>query len=302
MPNQEPMEQPPKDIEQKLRIMLKNGPDLIEYVQNHIKKYNLPYTVEPNPLMEGGYELKDTLSAGELHLKKFVTVHEETLKMKDNARKMAKTDHDVLITGETGTGKEIIAKSMIGERQGFIKSVNCAGLPEELIESELFGHVKGAFTGAGHDKQGLMTAAENGILFMDEVGELPLQVQAKLLRALQEKKIRKVGANVEEDISCKFVCATHRNLKEMVENGLFRKDLYARISTLELDILPLRDRLCDLVPITESLPESKKFLETHTADLKVGNLDISLNVRSLQQHVIRFNVLGIVKRITDKEQ
>jgi transcriptional regulator with PAS, ATPase and Fis domain len=225
-----------------------------------------------------------------LHLKEFITIEDETLRMKEDARKIAKSEHEVLITGETGTGKELIAKSMIGERIGAIKAVNCAGFPSELIESELFGHIRGSFTGANTEKEGLLSAAKDGIMFLDEVGELPMHVQAKLLRALQDKSIRKVGSNVEEKITCKFVCATHRNLKKMVESKEFRQDLYARISTLELHIKPLRDRKCDIVPITESLKGGKDFLLKHQDELPL--LDLSLNVRSLQQHVIRFAVLG----------
>lgn len=278
--------------EDRLKLMLANGPDLVDVVQGLIDKFKLPYTIE---FGVGNLPfLRDTLSAGDLWLKKFVTVHPDTVQMKEYARLMAKSPYDVLITGETGTGKELIANSMIADRKGPTRSVNCAGFPESLIESELFGHEKGSFTGADTRKVGLMQSATDGILFLDEIGELPMSVQAKLLRALQEKKVRKVGSNVEEVINCKFVCATHRNLKDMVKQGLFRMDLYARISTLELDILPLRERMVDVIPIAESIKDSKKFLEVHSANLMNGLLDLSLNVRSIQQHIIRFNVLGRV--------
>lgn len=292
--NQPPKPSPQIPTEAQLKLMLSNGPELIDLVNKNIETFKLPYTVEINP--ETGFGiLKDTLPPGELYLKTFITEEQDTLQMKEDARKMYVTNYEVLITGETGTGKEIIAKSMIGSRKGPIKAVNCAGFPEHLIESELFGHVKGAYTGADREKQGLMSSATDGVMFLDEIGELPMPIQAKLLRALQEKRIRKVGSNMDEEINCKFVCATHRDLRKMVEAGSFRKDLYARISTLELDIKPLLpDRKCDLVPITKSLKGGDKFLEKYQSELLEGFLDLSLNVRSLQQHVIRFNVLGIV--------
>jgi len=182
---------------------------------------------------------------------------------------------------------------MIGNREGPIKALNCAGFPEELIESELFGHVKGAFTDAKVDKVGLMQAAKDGICFLDEVGELPLTVQAKLLRVIQSKKLRKVGSNEEVDINCKFVCATNRNVKTMVEQGSFRKDLYARLSTLEIHIEPLKVRPNDVEPILLSMPGGKKLIEAYSIS-EIKKRDLSLNVRSLQQLVIRYNVLGAI--------
>jgi len=257
-----------------------------EIIQSKIDQWKLPYFVENGKLM-------DTLSQGEVHLRQFITQDPLTLQMKEDARLIAKTNYPVLIYGATGTGKELIAKSMIGDRKGEpIKAVNVAALPSELVESELFGSVKGSYTGSTADKPGLFVSAKNGIMFLDEVGELALHVQAKLLRVLQDNTVRKVGGTVDEEIKCKFVCATHRNLKEMVSKGLFREDLYARISTLELDIKPLVQRLCDCVLIAESIPKGKKFLEKYSNELSSGKLDLSLNVRSIQRHIIRYDTLG----------
>lgn len=288
---------------ERLELMLANGPEMVDVVKDYIDKYKLPFVIEisdgiVDPAKPIGYGiLRDTLSPGELHLQAFITVETSMLEMKNDARKMAKTEHEVLITGATGTGKEIIAKSMIADRKGQIMAVNCAGFQETLIESELFGHVKGSFTGAEKDKAGLMSAAKDGVMFLDEIGELPLQVQAKLLRALQEKRIRRVGALQSEEINCKFVCATHRNLKKMVEEGKFREDLYARISTLRLNIKSLMpDRKCDIIPITEALKGGKEFLKKYGQELQEGIFDLSLNVRSLQQLVIQYSVLGKVDR------
>lgn len=299
--------QPPKstdEIRRSLTIALANGPDLLESVLQRIEKEKLPFFVEiskgdltndrGDKIPEGWGLLRDTLSQGELHLNQFITVDPKTMRMKQDAVKMSNTDHEVLIVGDTGTGKEILAKSMIGKRKGLIKAVNCSALPEQLIESELFGHVQGAFTGAMREKVGLMTAAKDGVMFLDEIGDLPMSVQAKLLRALQEKRIRKVGSVSDEEINCKFVCATHKDLEKMVEAGLFRKDLYARISTLVLPIKPLDERECDIEPITMSLKGGPEFFKAYRDDLKSGLLRLPYNVRSLQQYVVRFNVLGRV--------
>lgn len=272
----------PPSVE-KLQMMLDNG--MTDTVQLHIDTFKLPYKID-------GTKIKDALEGAEQWISKFITEDPETLTMLEEVRLLSKIDDEVLITGETGTGKETIAKAMIGKRRGSIVGVNCAGLPAELIESELFGHVRGAFTGAVGEKKGLMSEAANGVMFLDEIGELPLHTQGKLLRALQEKKIRKVGGTQSEDITCKFVCATHRNIKEMVEEGKFRQDLYARISTFEIHIKPLRHRTCDIIPIIKSLNGGKEFIEK-AADA-IPLLDLSLNVRSLQRAVKRFNVLGRV--------
>lgn len=297
---------------ERLEMMLINGPDLIDVVQGFIDEFKLKFKIElvfaenhPTMPPEKKKEfmgqkvgvLKDTLSRGELHLNTFITEDEEMLGMKVDALKCAnyKEPHEVLITGESGTGKEIIGKAMIGHRDGEIKAINCAALPEHLIESELFGHLRGSFTGADKEKEGLCSSAKNGVLFLDEIGDLPLPVQSKLLRAIQERRIRKVGATVDEEISCRFVCATWQDVKKMVSEGRFRKDLYARISVLELHISPLRDRPVDVIPILKSIKGHEAFLVAHEKSIKEGLLDLSLNVRSLQRYVTRYNVLGKVK-------
>lgn len=268
----------------KLKLLAAN-PDTVDIALDLIAKHKMPYIVVGN-------ELRSAYSQGELYLQKFITVDPDTLSLKQDAMLMAKTSYEVLVTGPTGTGKEILSKSMIADKKGQIKIVNCAGMPSELIESELFGHVRGSFTGATDTRDGLITLASEGVMFMDEIGELPLEQQPKLLRCLQDRTLRKVGGKTEEKVNCKFVFATNRNLRSMVQSGSFREDLYARISTLELDIKPLKERMCDVIPITESLEGGKKFLEKYGEELSKGILDISLNVRSIQQYVIRYNVLG----------
>lgn len=272
--------------EEQLRKMVKQGGAMVDVVQQMIVMHKLPYRIENG-------ELLDNLPGVELHLKKFITSNTVCIALKDDVRKLAKCDDEVLITGDTGTGKETIAKALQGDRTGRFIPVNCAGLPRELIESELFGHVKGAFTGAEGQKQGMLKAAKDGVLFLDEIGELPLDVQGKLLRALQDKKVRMVGAEKEDDINCKFVCATHRNLKHMVKEGTFREDLFARISTFELHIPPLIERRDDIKLILESLPGGKAYTLALTASgHSLGEIDVPYNVRSLQKYVKRYSVLG----------
>jgi transcriptional regulator with PAS, ATPase and Fis domain len=248
-------------------------------------------------------KLVDSVTGAALWLKKFITEDEDTISLKSDAMKLAKVDDEVLITGETGTGKELIARAMIGDRVGSFNRINCAAMPEALIESELFGHKAGAFTGATSTKKGLIAAAQDGVMFLDEVGDLPLTTQAKLLNVLQpidgKRFIRPVGDTEEKEINARFICATHRNLKDMVEHNLFRKDLYARISTFELHIKPLRQRKSDIIPIVNALGELLKvqskvqeFLDTYLDDMIDGKIDLSLNVRSLEQALKRYNILG----------
>lgn len=240
-------------------------------------------------------KIVDKLVGTERFLQRFITLNPICQRMKDQARKCAKRPNEVLITGETGTGKELIANAMIGDRKGDFIAINCAGIPEGLIESELFGHLKGAFTGADSQKQGLLARAKGGVAFLDEVGELPISVQAKLLRALQDKAIRRVGSNEQEPIDCKVVCATHRNLEKMQEDGTFREDLYARIFALQLHISPLRERLEDVQPIVESLESGGKFLEALAADNKlISDIPLKYNVRSILAVITRYETFGEV--------
>ena len=170
--------------------------------------------------------------------------------------KVAPTDATVLIQGESGTGKELVARAIHSQSRRANKaliSVNCAAIPETLIESELFGHEKGAFTGATAQRQGLVEAADGGTLFLDEIGELPLEAQARLLRVLQEGEIRRVGSVQSQQVDVRLVAATHRNLKELSSQGEFREDLYYRLNVMELHLPPLRDRGEDVVEIANAM-------------------------------------------------
>ncbi|MEZ0344539.1 MAG: sigma-54 dependent transcriptional regulator [Caldimicrobium sp.] len=167
--------------------------------------------------------------------------------------KIAQTQAPVLITGESGTGKEVIAKLIhqVSPRSDgpFIK-INCAAIPETLLEAELFGYEKGAFTGATQTKPGLFELAEGGTLFLDEIGEMPLSLQAKLLRVLQDQTFRRLGSLKELKVNFRLITATNRNLEEMIEKALFREDLYWRLNVINIHIPPLRERKEDILPLT----------------------------------------------------
>jgi len=283
--------------ESTLRMLLASG--MAEHVQNMLDIHpELKYKIEDG-------ELVDSVTGAELWLKQFVTQDTDCIAMKKDALKLSAIDDEVLITGESGTGKEFIARSLIGDRPGAFKRINCAAMPENLIEAELFGSVKGAYTGSTTDKDGMIFSANRGVMFLDEIGDLPLSIQAKLLNVLQpvdgKRYVRPIGSTEEKQITCRFVCATHRNLLDMVDKGLFRLDLYARISTFELNIKSLAKRKGDIPLIVEALghrfkipAKAKEFIERYQEDITNDKIDLSLNVRSIERALKRYDILGRV--------
>lgn len=170
--------------------------------------------------------------------------------------KLARSQAPVHIRGESGSGKEVVARNIHGRgprAAGPFVAVNCGAIPSELIESELFGHLKGSFTGASRDKLGLFQAAEGGTLFLDEVADLPLAMQVKLLRAIQEKRVRPVGANEEVATDVRLLSATHKSLAKEVANGRFREDLFFRVNVIELEVPSLRERRDDIAVLAKAL-------------------------------------------------
>ena len=170
--------------------------------------------------------------------------------------KLARSQAPIYISGESGSGKELGARlihSRSARAAGAFVPVNCGAIPENLMESEFFGYRKGAFTGAQDDRDGFFQAASGGTLFLDEVADLPLAMQVKLLRAIQEKRVRKVGSVTEEPVDVRIICATHKNLRDLVDKGAFRQDLYYRLNVIELRMPPLRERSEDIAPLVAAI-------------------------------------------------
>jgi DNA-binding NtrC family response regulator len=214
-----------------------------------------------------------------------------------DAARLAKSDAPILILGESGTGKELLARAIHAEspRSGepFI-AINCASIPSELMESEFFGHVKGAFTGASDSRQGLFQAANGGSLFLDEIGEMSPGLQAKLLRALQEKRVKAVGAEKEEAVDVRIIAATHRDLEQEIEGGNFRSDLFYRLETFSLRIPPLRERQGDIERLISALIEKHAGAQgkqiDHIEPLALQTLleySYPGNVRELENAIMR---------------
>ena len=195
---------------------------------------------------------------GQAQLGHMIGACQAMTKLYDQIVKVAPTESTVLIHGETGTGKELVAKAIhthsARASQPMI-SINCAAIPETLIESELFGYEKGAFTGANTNRLGLIEAADGGTLFLDEIGELPMEAQARLLRFIQENEIRRIGSVESRKVDVRLICATHRDLKTLSEQGHFRRDLFYRINVVQLVLPPLRERGKDILEIAETLLE-----------------------------------------------
>jgi two-component system response regulator HydG len=221
--------------------------------------------------------------------------------MYSKIRKVAPTDSNVLIQGESGTGKELVARALhnLSRRaKAPMISVNCAAIPESLIESELFGHEKGAFTGASAGRAGLVEAADGGTLFLDEIGELPLEAQARLLRVLQEGEIRRVGSVQSQKVDVRLIAATHRDLKSLAKVGQFREDLYYRLHVIALKLPALRERGADVNEIAsaflarQSAKAGRNDLRfAPDAELAIRQYSWPGNVRELENAVERAVIL-----------
>jgi DNA-binding NtrC family response regulator len=274
----------------------------VDYIIKPFEEDRILLTVEKglrlSRLMAENKDLKRELrmAAG---TEEIVWASKEMAAVMDLASKVAKRDSAVLISGESGTGKELIARFIhqaSPRRRGRFVPVNCAAISPSLVESELFGHEKGAFTGADRRSPGKFEFASGGTLFLDEIGDLPLEAQAKLLRALQEKKIQRVGGNEELPVDVRVICATNQDLDELVEASDFRQDLFFRINVFPIGVPPLRDRIDDIVPLAEHF--RKRYAGSPRVQFADGAVELLMeyhwpgNVRELANAMERATILA----------
>jgi two-component system response regulator AtoC len=224
--------------------------------------------------------------------------------------RVATTDATVMIRGESGTGKEVVARrlhELSGRAGGPLVKVHCAALPEQLLESELFGYERGAFTGAHARKPGRVELAERGTLFLDEIGEISMSVQVKLLRLLQDREYERLGGTRTLPADVRFVTATHRNLEQMVRRGAFREDLYYRLNVVRLDLPPLRDRRDDIEPLARHFCRQTSAQTGRNVELTPGAMARVVqgtwrgNVRELQNVIERLVVLSEGSSVSEKD-
>jgi DNA-binding NtrC family response regulator len=263
--------------------------------------------VDQTNLIIENKEIKKTLSGAEAILGKSKGI-QNILEMID---KVAPLDTRVLITGENGTGKELVAKAIhknsLRKDKSFIE-VNCAAIPNELIESELFGHEKGSFTGAFQQRIGRFELANKGTLFLDEIGDMSLQAQAKVLRAIEDGRIERVGGGKRIDVDVRILSATNKNLQDEIEKGNFREDLYHRLNVIPINIPPLRERTDDIPVLINNFIEEittkhKKPLIKFTEDAMkfMQSLEWSGNVRELRNSIERIIIIIDKKEISKKD-
>lgn len=249
--------------------------------------------------------------AGEHRFAEIIGTSPAMKSVMDMARIVAPTEATVLITGESGTGKELFARAIHANserKNGPLVTVNCAALTETLLESELFGHEKGTFTGADRQRDGRFVQAENGTIFLDEVGEIPLSMQAKILRAIQEREVQRLGSDKVLHVDVRILAATNRDLQEEVKAGRFREDLYYRLNVMNLHVPPLRERADDIPLLAQHF--LKKYVRKNRKDLKGFTptaMDVLSkspwpgNIRELENVIERAVILTMSPYISEKE-
>lgn len=282
-------------------IIDENG-KIIYYIANYhdLNEIN-DFRQEHQNVKEVDYSELEELRSKFLKTDQFVSRNLRMRQIIEKSIKVAKTEATVLIRGESGTGKEVIAKIIHKESKRVNKAfiqINCAAIPESLMEAELFGYEKGAFTGATKNKIGLLEVANGGIVLLDEIGDMPLQLQAKLLRVIQTKEFYPVGANRPKAVNIRVLAATHRDLETMVKEGLFREDLFYRLNVIPIEIPALRDRREDIVPFAchflDKFNEKygcRKRFDRETSKL-IEKYDWPGNVRELENFVERMVIMA----------
>ncbi len=311
-----------KKIKPEIPFLMISGHGDLETAVESMRKGAFDYISKPPDLNRLLTSVRNALEHKELvveniTLKKKVSKKYEMIgesekmqQIKDMIEKVAPTDARVLITGENGTGKELVAHwihQKSKRHKGPMVEVNCAAIPSELIESELFGHIKGSFTGAYKDKKGKFEQANGGTLFLDEVGDMSLSAQAKVLRALQENRINRVGSDKSIKVDVRIIAATNKNLKKEIEEGKFREDLYHRLAVILIKVPGLNERKEDIPLLIKHFAKKiveeqnmapKSFSEDAIKELQKYNW--SGNIRELRNVVERLIILG-EKEITKKD-
>jgi two-component system response regulator PilR (NtrC family) len=284
-----------------------------DYVTKPFKLDELVLTVQRaleyhNAITENK-DLKARLEHKE-HLDGIVAESPGMRKVCEMIERVAPSTATVLVYGESGTGKELVARALhrySPRKDATFMAINCAALPAQLMESEMFGHVKGSFTGASATKAGLFESAHGGTLFLDEISSMPLEIQSKLLRVLQDKKIRKVGGSDHTEVDVRIIAASNEKLENLIEQGKFREDLYYRLSVISIDIPPLRNRPEDILPLVDHIlrramgPDTELPQIDHEAQSILDNYNWPGNVRELEnaiQHAITFVQNDVITKET----
>lgn len=316
-----------KQLQPDLQVVMLTGNGTIESAIEAMKLGAYDYLTKPCNLSELEITLQKALENKKLLLEntglrqvvkrqtpelKIIAESAPMVALLEMTRKVAQADASVLILGESGVGKELIAQAIHHCSSRFNRAcvpVNAGAIPETLIESELFGHEKGAFTGAGSQKIGLVEMADNGTLFLDEIGEMPLSIQVKLLRFLESGEYRRVGDTKLRQVDVRIVAATNRDLQQEIIHGRFREDLYYRLNGLTLIVPPLRERRADILPLIKQFLETKNknkilhrdyILLPETRE-QLLNYDFPGNVRELIHLIERGQILSIDGRIAPKD-
>lgn len=316
MPQMDGMEVLEKIIQDnpELPVVMISGHGTIDTAVEAIKKGAFDFIQKPLDLNRIMITIKNALDKSSLvqetqTLKKKVSQKYQMIgnspaiiKVKDMISKVASTDARILITGENGTGKEVVARWIFEQSkrcgEAFVE-VNCAAIPSELIESELFGHEKGAFTSAIKQKKGKFEQANKGTIFLDEIGDMSLAAQAKVLRALQENKISRVGSDADINIDVRVIAATNKNLKEEIEKKTFREDLYHRLSVIIINVPPLNERLEDIPLLANHFIElacneqkiPQKTIKDEALD-ELKKINWTGNIREFRNVIERLVILG----------
>ncbi len=311
-----------KKIKPEIPIIMISGHGDLDTAVDSMRKGAYDYISKPPDLnrllntVRNAIDKKNLITQNKLLKRKIINSYEmigdskELNKIKDLIEKVASTDAKILVCGPNGSGKELVARSIhssSNRAHNPLIEVNCAAIPSELIESELFGHVKGSFTGAVKDKTGKFEAANSGTIFLDEVGDMSLSAQAKVLRVLQDNCIQKVGGGKDIRIDVRVIAATNKDLKKEIDKGKFREDLYHRLAVIVIDVpslnkrkedIPLLiDHFCKNICKSQGIKE-KKFSKPALKLLK--SMDWSGNVRELRNVVERLIILGDEKEISEK--